>query len=52
MFCSRRGYGSSKLNTDDFVLNASVCQPFFKGMLINGTYVNDKAHVYQPLECK
>ena len=23
-----------------------------EGMLINGTYVNDKAHVYQPLECK
>ena len=31
---SRRGYGSSELNTDDFVLNASVSQPFFKGKLI------------------
>ncbi len=27
---SRRGYGSSELNTDDFVLNASISQPFFK----------------------
>ena len=31
---SRCGYGSSELNTDDFVLNASVSQPFFKGKLI------------------
>ncbi len=31
---SRRGYGSSELNTDDFVLNASVSQPFLKGKLI------------------
>ena len=31
---SRRGYGSSELNTDDFLLNASVSQPFFKGKLI------------------
>ena len=31
---SRRGYGSPDLNTDDFVLNASVSQPFFKGKLI------------------
>lgn len=31
---SRRGYGSSELNTDDFVLNASISQPFFKGKLI------------------
>ena len=23
-----------------------------EGSIINGTYVNDKAHVYQPLECK
>ncbi|MBR6826698.1 MAG: hypothetical protein IKM76_00860, partial [Prevotella sp.] len=28
---SRRGYGSAELNTDDFVLNASISQPFFKG---------------------
>ena len=31
---SRRGYGSSKLNTDDFVLNASISYPFLKGKLI------------------
>ena len=31
---SRRGYGSSGLNTDDFVLNTSVSQSLFKGKLI------------------
>ena len=31
---SRRGYGSSELNTDDFVLNASISQPFLKGKFI------------------
>jgi hypothetical protein len=31
---SRRGYGSSELNTDDFILNASVSQPLLKGKLI------------------
>ena len=31
---SRRGYGSAELNTDDFVLNASISQPFLKGKLI------------------
>ncbi len=31
---SRRGYGSNNLNTDDFLLNASLSQPFFKGKLI------------------
>lgn len=31
---SRRGYGSKTLNTDDFVMNASVSQPFLKGKLI------------------
>lgn len=31
---SRRGYGSAGLNTDDFVLNASISQPFMKGKLI------------------
>ncbi|MCD8237357.1 MAG: outer membrane beta-barrel family protein [Prevotellaceae bacterium] len=31
---SRRGYGSSELNTDDVILNVSVSQPFFKGKLI------------------
>ena len=31
---SRRGYGSSTLNTDEFVVNASISQPFLKGKLI------------------
>ena len=31
---SRRGYGSAPLNTDDFVLNASLSQPFMNGKLI------------------
>ena len=31
---SRRGYGSAELNTDDFVLNASISQPFMNGKLI------------------
>lgn len=31
---SRRGYGSKTLNTDDFVMNASVSQPFLKGKQI------------------
>jgi len=35
---SRRGYGSSELDTDDFVLNASISQPFLKGKLIASLY--------------
>jgi hypothetical protein len=31
---SRRGYGSAELNTDDFLVNASVSQPLLKGKLI------------------
>ena len=31
---SRRGYGSRYLNTDDFVLNASLSQPFLNGKII------------------
>lgn len=30
---SRRGYGSADLNTDDFVVNASLSQSFLKGKL-------------------
>ena len=41
---SRRGYGSSELNTDDFVLNASVSQPFFKGKLIARIAAFDLLH--------
>ena len=31
---SRRGYGSALMNTNDFVLNASLSQPFMNGKLI------------------
>ena len=41
---SRRGYGSSELNTDDFVLNASLSQPFFKGKLIARIEAFDLLH--------
>ena len=41
---SRRGYGSSELNTDDFVLNASVSQPFLKGKLIARIEAFDLLH--------
>ena len=41
---SRGGYGSSELNTDDFVLNASVSQPFFKGKLIARIEAFDLLH--------
>lgn len=41
---SRRGYGSNELNTDDFVLNASVSQPFFKGKLIARIEAFDLLH--------
>ena len=43
MYC-RRGYGSSELNTDDFVLNASVSQPLFKGKLIARIEAFDLLH--------
>lgn len=41
---SRRGYGSSELNTDDFLLNASISQPFFKGKLIARIEAFDLLH--------
>ena len=41
---SRRGYGSSELNTDDFILNASVSQPFIKGKLIARIEAFDLLH--------
>lgn len=41
---SRRGYGSSELNTDDFVLNASFSQPFLKGKLIARIEAFDLLH--------
>ena len=41
---SRRGYGSTDLNTDDFVLNASISQPFFKSKLIARIEAFDLLH--------
>ncbi|MBQ0020373.1 MAG: TolC family protein, partial [Bacteroidales bacterium] len=41
---SRRGYGSSNLNTDDFVINASLSQPFLKGKLIARIEAFDLLH--------
>lgn len=43
MYC-RRGYGSNALNTDDFVLNASISQPFLKGKLIARVEAFDLFH--------
>ena len=41
---SRRGYGSAELNTDDFILNASISQPFIKGKLIARLEAFDLLH--------
>ena len=41
---SRCGYGTSMLNTDDFILNASVSQPFMKGKLIARIEAFDLLH--------
>ena len=41
---SRRGYGSALMNTNDFVLNASLSQPFFKGKLIARIEAFDLLH--------
>lgn len=40
----RRGYGSKTLNTDDFVLNASISQPLLKGKLIANIEAFDLLH--------
>ena len=41
---SRRGYGSATLNTDDFLLNASLTQPFLRGRLIARIEAFDLLH--------
>lgn len=41
---SRRGYGSSALNTDDFVVNASLSRPLLKGKLITRLEAFDIFH--------
>lgn len=43
MYC-RRGYGNQDLNTDDFVMNGSISQPFLKGKLIVGLEAFDLFH--------
>jgi len=40
----RRGYGSAQLNTNDFVVNASLSQPFLKGKLIARVETFDLLH--------
>ena len=47
---SRRGYGSAPLNSDDFVLNASISQPFFKGKLIARIEAFDLLHQLSPTD--
>jgi len=49
MYC-RRGYGSSMLNTDDFVVNASVSQPFLQGKLIARLEAFDLLHNLSPIQ--
>lgn len=41
---SRRGYGSSELNTNDFLLNASLSQSFWKGKIIARLEAFDLLH--------
>mgnify|MGYP007056172707 CR=1 FL=1 len=41
---SRRGYGSNELNSNDFVVNASISQPLFKGKLIARIEAFDLLH--------
>lgn len=44
MMNSRRGYGSSLLNTDDFIVNAFISQPLLKGKLIARLEAFDLLH--------
>ncbi len=43
VYC-RRGYGSDAYDTDDFVVNASVSQPFLKGKLMINVEAFDLLH--------
>jgi len=47
---SRRGYGSAALNSDDFVLNASLSQPFMNGKLILRLEGFDILHQLSPTD--
>ena len=41
---SRRGYGSSLMNTNDFLLNAQLTHPFAKGRIIAKLQTFDLLH--------
>ena len=41
---SRRGYSSTSLNTDDFIMNASLSQPLFKARVILNIEAYDILH--------
>ena len=41
---SRKGYAMASLNTDDFILNASLSQPLFKGRLLFNIEAYDILH--------
>lgn len=43
MYC-RQGYGSKSLNTNDFVINASIAQSFLKGKVIISAEAFDIFH--------
>lgn len=49
---SRRGYGSSELDTGDFVLNASIGQPLFRGRLIARIEAFDLLHQLSSTLCE
>ena len=49
MYC-RRGYGSADLNRNDFVINASLSQPFAKGKFILRLEAFDLLHQLSPTD--
>ena len=47
---NRRGYGTADLNRHDFVVNASLSQPFLKGKLILRLEAFDLLHQLSPID--
>ncbi len=47
---NRRGYGTADLNRHDFVVNASLSQPFLKGKLILSLEAFDLLHQLSPID--
>ena len=47
---NRRGYGTADLNRHDFVMNASLSQPFLKGKLILRLEAFDLLHQLSPID--